>query len=94
MLWHQRLGHPSVSYMKHLFLSMLSKSDESEFRCQTCTLAKSHNVSYQANLNKSCVPFSLVHFDVWGPALTQMVRVSSGLLLSSMTIQGWQGCIS
>ena len=67
ILWHQRLGHPLVSYIKHLFPSMLSKLDEFEFRCQTCTLVKSHYISYPANSNKSCVPFALVHSDVWGP---------------------------
>ena len=46
---------------------MLSKSDESEFRYQTCTLAKSHRVSYLTNSNKSCIPFALIHSDVWGP---------------------------
>ena len=64
MLWHQQLGHPSVNYMKHLFLSMLSKLDKSKFRYQTCTLVKSHCVSYPTNSNKSCVPFALVHFDI------------------------------
>ena len=48
---------------------MLLKSDESEFKCQTCILVKSHRVSFSANSNKSCVPFSLVHYDVWGPTL-------------------------
>ena len=46
---------------------MLLKSEESEFRCQICTLAKSHRISYPANSNKSCVSFTLVHYDVWGP---------------------------
>ena len=46
---------------------MLPKSDEYEFRCQTCTLAKIHRVSYPTNSNKSYVSFSLIHSDVWGP---------------------------
>ena len=53
--------------MKHLFPSILSKSDESEFKCQTCILAKSHRVSFPANSNKSCVPFFLVLYDIWRP---------------------------
>lgn len=31
-------------------------------------LAKSHRTSYQTSLNKSSVPFSLIHSDVWGPS--------------------------
>ena len=64
MLWHQRLGHPSISYMKHLFPSMLLKSDESEFKCQTCILVKIHCVSFPINSNKNGVPFSLVHSNI------------------------------
>lgn len=56
-----------MSYMKHMFPNKVSKSDESDFRCQTCILAKSHRVPYPANSNKSCVPFALIHYDVWGP---------------------------
>ena len=46
----------------------VSKSDESEFRCQICILAKIHRVPYPTNSNKTCVPFTLIHYDVWGPA--------------------------
>lgn len=67
MIWNQRLEHPSVSYMKHLFPSMISNLDISKFSYQTCILAKSHRVSYPTNSNKSCVPFALIHSDVWGP---------------------------
>ena len=67
MIWHQRLGHPSVSYMKHLFPSMISNLDISEFSCQTYILTKSHCVSYPTNSNKSQIPFALIHSDVWGP---------------------------
>ena len=67
MIWHQKLGHLSISYMKYLFSSMISNLDIFEFSCQTCILAKSHRVSYLTNSNKSCIPFALIHFDVWEP---------------------------
>ena len=67
MIQHQRLGHPSVSYMKHLFSKMIFNLDISEFSCPTCILAKSHRVSYPANSNKSSIPFALIHSDVWEP---------------------------
>jgi hypothetical protein len=31
-------------------------------------MAKSHKASYPLSLNKSTVPFDLIHSDVWGPA--------------------------
>ena len=68
MLWHHRLGHLFSNYMKHLFLGMFSRSVESKFECHTCTLAKSHRVPYPVSLNKSIIPFSLIHSDVWGPS--------------------------
>ena len=64
MLWHHRLGHPSLNYMKHLFSGMFSRSVESKFECYTCTLAKSHRILYPVSLNKSTLPFSLIHYDV------------------------------
>ncbi|CAL2275705.1 unnamed protein product [Prunus armeniaca] len=36
--------------------------------CDMCELAKSHRVLFSKSSNKSLVPFSLVHYDVWGPA--------------------------
>ena len=42
--------------------------DISIFRCDVCELAKSHRVSFPSNLNKSSVPFMIVHSDVWGPS--------------------------
>ncbi|CAL8991566.1 unnamed protein product [Prunus brigantina] len=42
--------------------------DVSSFQCDTCELAKSHCVPFLLSSNKSLVPFSLVHSDVWGPA--------------------------
>ncbi|CAL8988820.1 unnamed protein product [Prunus brigantina] len=67
-LWHKRLGHASFGYLKKLFPSLFSSLDVSSFQCDTCELAKSHRVSFILSSNKSLVPFSLVHSDVWGPA--------------------------
>ena len=48
----------------------------SDFKCDTCILAKSHRVSYPLNSNKSVIPFGLVHSDVWGPS---PITTSSGI---------------
>ncbi|XP_058180009.1 uncharacterized protein LOC131298542 [Rhododendron vialii] len=65
-LWHRRLGHVSFGYLKKLFLSLFSKVYISVFRCEVCELAKSHRMSFLVTLNKSFVPFMLIHSDVWG----------------------------
>ena len=87
-LWHRRLGHASFGYMKKLFPSLFANFDVSNFKCDVCELAKSHRASFPLTLNKSRVPFMIIHFDVWGPSnlLLGMDRV--GLLLLLMIIPG------
>jgi hypothetical protein len=67
-LWHHRLEHPSISYLKHLFPYLFSNGMHSKFTCNTCILAKSHRVSYPVSMNKSTISFALIHSDVWGPS--------------------------
>ena len=67
-LWHRRLGHPSFSYMKHLFPSLFRTCSDSEFKCETCVMAKSHRASFPVSDSKATLPFDLIHSDVWGPA--------------------------
>ena len=66
-LWHKRLGHPSFQYLQYLFPSLFSKVKVSNFHCETCIFSKNHRVSFPLSSNKSDVPFSLIHSDVWGP---------------------------
>lgn len=68
-LWHQRLGHPSFGYLKHLLPSLFATYDK-EFKCSTCytcVLAKSHRTVFSLNNRKALMPFTLVYSDVWGP---------------------------
>ena len=67
-LWHRRLGHPSFTYMKHLFPDLFSQLKNFDFQCETCILAKSHRASFPLYLNKKDTPFALIHLDVWGPS--------------------------
>ncbi|BBN68771.1 hypothetical protein Prudu_569S000200, partial [Prunus dulcis] len=67
-LWHRRLGHASFGYLKKLFPSWFRKLSDFNFKCDVCELAKSHRVSFPLSMNKSTVPFAIVHSDVWGPA--------------------------
>ena len=62
------MGHASFGYLNKLFPSLFVKFDVSSFRCDVCELAKSHRASFPLSLNKSPVPFMVIHYDVWGPS--------------------------
>lgn len=67
-LWHRRLGHASFGYIKKLFPSLFANFDVSSFKCDVCELAKSHRASFPLILNKSPIPFMIIHSDIWGPS--------------------------
>ena len=50
--------------LKKLFLSLFAKSNVSGFRCDIYELAKSHRASFPLILNKSLLPFMVIHSDV------------------------------
>ncbi|KAM2859291.1 hypothetical protein COP2_024737 [Malus domestica] len=41
---------------------------DSEFKCETCVLAKSQRASFPVSDSKATLPFDLIYSDVWGPA--------------------------
>ncbi|WVY91158.1 hypothetical protein V8G54_036672 [Vigna mungo] len=75
-LWHRHLGHASFSYLKKLFPLLFAKIDISVLHCDVCEEAKSHHVPFPLSLNKSIVPFMLIHSDVWGPSKISTLRGS------------------
>ena len=66
-LWHQCLGHLSFGYLKKLFPSLFAKCDISSFHCDFYELTKRYRTSFPLVLNKSPLPFMVIHSDVWGP---------------------------
>ena len=44
MLWHNKLGHPSFFYLKHLFPGLFKGLDCTSFDSETCFSAKSHAI--------------------------------------------------
>nr|KYP59266.1 Retrovirus-related Pol polyprotein from transposon TNT 1-94 [Cajanus cajan] len=67
--WHKRLGNPSFSYVNRLFPSLFTYCNISDFKCETCIMAKSHRIIFPINNSRANAPFSIFHSDVWGPAL-------------------------
>ena len=87
-LWHQHLGHVFFGYMKKLFPSLFVNFDVSGFKCDVCELAKSHRASFPLTLNKSPVPFMIIHSNVWGPSKFATLDGSRWLLLLLMIVLG------
>ena len=81
-IWHRRLGHPSLTYLKHLFPSF--RITTMSLECETCVLAKSHKHSYFPSITHSIGPFALIHSDVWRPAVTP--RYFSDILTDLLVI--------
>lgn len=73
LLWHCRLGHPSFPYLEHLFPKLFKNISSSSMRCEQCIFAKNHRVPFKVSFNKSSVPFTCVHTDVWGPFSTPSI---------------------
>nr|CAN65095.1 hypothetical protein VITISV_011639 [Vitis vinifera] len=67
MLWHYRLGHPNVKYLKHLFPSLFNKNPKS-FECEICQLSKQVRSHFPIQPYKESSPFSMIHSDIWGPS--------------------------
>lgn len=69
MLWHRRLGHPSLP----LFHALIKQNNlpvirPYEFHCTECNMAKSHKLQFSVSTSHTTAPFQLVHMDVWGPS--------------------------
>ena len=67
ILWHFRLGHPSLSRMSILQNVLPSFSAQCTDVCTICPLAKQKRLPFPSHNNLCNEPFSLIHVDVWGP---------------------------
>ncbi|KAK9673116.1 hypothetical protein RND81_12G147300 [Saponaria officinalis] len=67
-LLHARLGHTSLSKMQHL--DVVDCGGMTVYECDTCVLAKMHQLPFQRSNNKALHTFDLVHMDLWGPFKT------------------------
>jgi len=64
LLWHWRLGYPSVQKMWYVILVECSISF---LGCESCELGKHHRATFQSRINsRNNFVFELVYFDVWG----------------------------
>jgi len=68
MVWHQRLGHPSISIFQQILknhcLPLTGSLDRTRV-CESCQLGKSKQLPFFDSTRTSTRPLELVHSDVW-----------------------------
>ncbi|KAL2893587.1 Retrovirus-related Pol polyprotein from transposon TNT 1-94 [Bienertia sinuspersici] len=64
-LMHARLGHGSLSKMRHL--DFCNCKGVKSFFCDTCSTAKHHRLPFNLSQNMADDIFDLIHVDLWGP---------------------------
>jgi histone deacetylase 1/2 len=75
--WHHRLGHPSFHIVQQVInKNKLSCSSESKVGsvCDSCQMAKSHQLPYPKSSSQSNFPLELVFSNVWGPTCDSFGR--------------------
>jgi hypothetical protein len=68
--WHRHLGYPSSFVVQQVLRrNKIDYTPESTpYVCDSCQLAKSHQLPYPISTSRSTVPLEQVFSDVWGPA--------------------------
>ncbi|XP_075082273.1 uncharacterized protein LOC142166803 [Nicotiana tabacum] len=56
-LWHMRLGHPSTTAMKHIFVLKNKVVDNIQYNCEVCPLAKQSRLKFPLSSNKTDYDF-------------------------------------
>ena len=71
LLWHQRLGHASVKYLKELQKTNIElqkiRFDDCIKNCEICILAKSERKPFKESRTKAETPLGKIHMDIMGP---------------------------
>ena len=73
VLWHKRLGHPSLQVTESIpgVVYSISSSNELSIKsCEICFRAKQTRQYFPDSLNNANEVFDLIHCDLWGPYRT------------------------
>jgi len=65
-LWHNRLGHVSLSRLNFIAKNFLNFPVQSIKSCPICPLAKQSRLPFCHSIISSVKPFELIHCDIWG----------------------------
>ncbi|XP_074315655.1 uncharacterized protein LOC141651863 [Silene latifolia] len=63
-LFHAHLGHTSLSKMKHI--EGINCNGINNIQCETCVLAKMHQLPFNRSNSRPLHAFDLIHIDLWG----------------------------
>lgn len=77
-IMHARLGHVSLSKMKHIPECQCSHLNE--YFCEVCVYAKHHKSSFPRSLSRASQCFDLIHLDLWGPYKVKTILGASYFL--------------
>ena len=67
-LWHSRLGHASSIIVHNVMKLCNVIGHKCDFFCQTCAIAKSHQLPFNDSLTVYTKPLQLVFIGIWGPS--------------------------
>ena len=71
MLWHIRLGHASLGYLKQMQKSDEKlkgiKFDKDIMDCEVCIMAKMEKLPFSENRTRGSRPLEMIHTDTMGP---------------------------
>lgn len=80
-VWHKRLAHQNVSYVKRfLQLRNIQYKDE-QFQCEPCILGKHHRLPFSERKEKETECGAIIHADVCGPIEVKSYGGASYFLL-------------
>ena len=65
-LWHNRLGHASLSRLDFIAKIFLHFTVQSNNACHICPLAKQSRLPFSPSVISSMTPFEIIHCDIWG----------------------------
>lgn len=68
-LWHHRLGHASLTSLKHITLIKSCTSNPTQV-CVSCPMSKFTRLPFTLSTSHAASSFELIHMDIWGPYKT------------------------
>lgn len=66
-LWHERLCHQNVKYVRNYLKNENIEFLEKDFFCEGCAYGKQHRLSFHKKIDRATRPREIIYTDVCGP---------------------------